>query len=164
MNSRRSLACLLAALCVLVAAFGAAQSAESSAPSPAERAVRALERSWLDAYEQLDTLAMARIVGDDFLITFPDGSTQTKPHIIASLRAALGRPTPPATRFRTEEVAARTYGGHTVVLSGVVVTIGQRDGKTTEERSRYTDTYVKRGSRWQVVASHLSNAPAPAKR
>jgi hypothetical protein len=32
------------------------------------------------------------------------------------------------------------------------------DGTTSETHQRYTDTYVKRDGRWQVVASHLSNA------
>jgi hypothetical protein len=40
-----------------------------------------------------------------------------------------------------------------------VVTEYQRDGQTTsKEEQRYTDTWVRRNGRWQVVASHLSNA------
>lgn len=128
-------------------------------PADAGRTVHALERAWLDAYEQLDTLAMDRIVATDFLITFPDGSQQTKGQIIADLRTMRGRPGPYTTRFRTEGTTARVYG-RTVVLTGVVVTISQRSGKTSEDRARYTDTYVERDGRWQVVASHLSNMPA----
>jgi len=46
-----------------------------------------------------------------------------------------------------------------VILTGRVVTEYQRDGQTTsKEEQRYTDTWVKRNGRWQVVASHLSNA------
>ena len=124
--------------------------------SDAERTVRALERSWLDAYEQLDTLAMGRIVADEFLITFPDGSSQTKPRLLADLRAQLTRSGTRTTRFHTESVRSRAFG-RTVVLTGIVVITSQRDGRTREERSRYTDTYVERDGRWQVVASHLSN-------
>jgi hypothetical protein len=64
-------------------------------------------------------------------------------------------------------VRARAYGD-TVILLGRVVTEYVRDGKAVKEASRYTDTYVRRGGRWQVVASHLSNDgrpqghPAPA--
>lgn len=118
--------------------------------------VQKLERAWLDAYEQHDAKAMDAIVADDFTITFPNGGMQTKPQIIASLkspRPADGR----SMKFRTEEVQPRAYGD-VVVLVGIVVTEYQRDGKTvSESRQRYTDTYVKRNGRWQVVASHLSN-------
>ena len=140
-------------------AIAAAQAADAATLSKAEETVRALERSWLDAYEQLDTLAMEHIVAEDFLITFPDGSTQTKGQILATLRAHRKRPEPYTTRFRTEGVTSRSYG-KTVVLTGIVVTIRRRDGKPSEDRSSYTDTYVERDGRWQVVASHLSNARA----
>ena len=126
------------------------------AQDDASQSVQKLERAWLDAYEQHDVKAMEAIVADDFTITFPNGGIQTKPQIIASLkspRPADGR----SMKFRTEEVQSRGYGD-VVILVGIVVTEYQRDGKTvSESRQRYTDTYVKRNGRWQVVASHLSN-------
>ena len=134
---------MLAATCVF------AQS------SPGQE-VQKLERAWLDAYEQHDEKAMNAIVADDFTITFPDGSMQTKAQIISSLK----RPRPqgaPTQKFHTEEVQARAYGD-TVVLIGRVITEYQRDGQAMSSQQRYTDTYVKRDGRWQVVASHLSNA------
>lgn len=127
----------------------------SAQENPAQE-VQKLERAWLDAYEQSDVKAMEAIVADDFTITFPDGSMQTKPQILSSLKNAgqRGRPT---TKFHTEEVQTRVYG-ETVILIGRVVTEYQRDGQTTsKQQQRYTDTYVKRNGRWQVVASHLSN-------
>lgn len=125
----------------------------------AEQEVRRLERAWLDAYEQYDTTAMNAIVADDFLITFPDGSSQTKAQVMESIRT---RPAPGnSTRFHTSETRARVYGD-TVVLTGLVVGTYSRGEKTSSEHYRYTDTYVKRGGRWQVVASHLSKVPAPS--
>jgi uncharacterized protein (TIGR02246 family) len=120
------------------------------------QAVQKLERAWLNAYEQHDEKAMEAIVADDFTITFPNGSIQTK----AQIMAAIKNPRPPdrpAMKFHTEDVKARVYGD-TVILIGRVVTEYQRAGQTTsKEEQRYTDTYVKRNGRWQVVASHLSN-------
>lgn len=153
-RSPRRIAAGAIALSLLVASPALPQA---HSPTESERTVRALERAWLDAYEQLDSTAMKRIVADDFLITFPDGSTQTKARILADLEASRARPS--GTRFRTERVSSRAYGNDVVVLTGVVVTISTRGGRTVEERSRYTDTYVRRAGRWQVVASHLSNVP-----
>jgi hypothetical protein len=57
-------------------------------------------------------------------------------------------------------VKSRAYGD-TVILIGKVVTEVRCGDKTVREQSRYTDTYVKRDGRWQVVASHLSNVAGP---
>ncbi|MCI0402925.1 MAG: nuclear transport factor 2 family protein [Acidobacteria bacterium] len=148
------------AILVLIAALGPALSiAQQPEPQPlttTEREVRSLERAWLDAYEKHDPVAMDRIVAEDFIITFPEGGLQTKPQLMASIRAPR-KPGAPSLRFYTEEVQSRAYGD-TVILIGRVVTEYERDGKMTKEHSRYTDTYVRRDGRWQVVASHLSNA------
>lgn len=133
---------------------GIAHAAETKTP---EQTVRQLERAWLDAYEQHDAKAMEAIVADDFIITFPSGREQTKAQIIDSIRTPRqpGR----TQTFRTEEVRARTYGD-TVILTGRLVEESQREDKSTKEHMLYTDTYVRRNGRWQVVASHLSGLEA----
>jgi uncharacterized protein (TIGR02246 family) len=135
-----------------------AQQAQPSKLTKAEEEVRKLERQWLDAYEQKDPEAMNRIVAEDFTITFPNGAMQTKPQLMAVIKAPR-RPSEPGMRFHTEDVSSRAYGD-TVILLGRVVTEYEREGKAVKERSRYTDTYVRRKGRWQVVASHLSNIEA----
>jgi ketosteroid isomerase-like protein len=134
----------------------AAQLLAQNAPTmtSAQQEVRKLERAWLDAYEKRDVAAMTAIVADDFTITFVDGTMQTKPQIIESLK----RPGGSSSKFLTENVQSREYGD-TVILIGTVISEWTRNGKAMSDRSRYTDTYVKRNGRWQVVASHLSNAP-----
>lgn len=148
---------------LVVAACGVAASAQTGAAalSKAEEEVRKLERRWLDAYERHDAEEMERIVADDFTITFPNGGMQTKQQVVAMVKAPR-RPDQPAMRFYTEDVRSRAYGD-TVILIGRVVTEYERDGKQVREQSRYTDTYVKRDGRWQVVASHLSNVEEPKK-
>ncbi|HEY5884922.1 MAG TPA: nuclear transport factor 2 family protein [Pyrinomonadaceae bacterium] len=122
--------------------------------------VQKLERRWLDAYERLDDKAMDLIVADDFSITFPDGSMQNKAQVIASLKPRPGA-TPTTTKFQTEKVQAKVYGD-TVILTGVVISEWFRDGNSAGKSSMsYTDTYVKRDGKWQVVASHLSGSKKP---
>ena len=146
---------LLAVLCSTVLAH----NMQPQSITKAEEEVRKLERQWLDAYEQFDTNMMTKIVADDFVITFPNGIQQTKPDIMNMIKTPSSGP---RMRFYTEEVKSRAYGD-TVILSGKVVTEYVRDGKQVQEKSRYTDTYVKRNGRWQVVASHLSNVEEPKK-
>jgi uncharacterized protein (TIGR02246 family) len=147
-------------LLIVLTLLSAAQTinAQTSESTAAEQAVRKLERAWLDAYEQHDAKAMNEIVAADFVITFPEGARQTKPQILDAIK----KPRNPANaeKFYTQEVTARIYGD-TVILTGRVVTEYQRNGKTIKDQSLYTDTYVRRNKRWQVVASHLSNVPRP---
>jgi uncharacterized protein (TIGR02246 family) len=147
---------LVALVPFTVSGLSASQTAQAS---NAEQEVRKLERAWLDAYEQRDVKAMEAIVADDFTITFADGSVQTKTQVVNSIKSPRN-PNSPSFKFYTEDVQARVYGD-TVILIGRVITEYQRDGKTVKEQNRYTDTYVKRNGRWQVVASHLSNVPQP---
>ena len=146
---------ILVMLIVISCGLSRAQQVQQPKLTKAEDEVRKLERQWLDAYEQNNPEAMDRIVADDFTITFPNGARQTKPQIMAMVKAPR-RAAQPRMRFSTEDVQSRTYGD-TVILIGRVITEYERDGKTVKEQSRYTDTYVQRKGRWQVVASHLSN-------
>lgn len=113
--------------------------------------VKKAEREWLDAYESRDAEAMKRIIADDFVIYFPDGNLQKKADIVRMMERgkAAGRP---GGKFWTEESEARVYGD-TVVLTGRVVS-QQGDSRDV---SRYTDTWVRRDGKWQVVTSHLGN-------
>ncbi len=148
-------ASILVMLIVISCGLSPARQVQQPKLTKAEEEVRKLERQWLDAYEQNNSEAMDRIVADDFTITFPNGGIQTKPQIMAMVKAPR-RAGQPQMRFSTEDVQSRAYGD-TVILIGRVVTEYERDGKTVKEQSRYTDTYVQRKGRWQVVASHLSN-------
>jgi uncharacterized protein (TIGR02246 family) len=141
-------------LLILIAAFSFVNAQTNN-----EREARQLERTWLDAYEQRDVKAMDAIVADDFTITFPNGRVQTKQQIINSLNAAREQSSPSA-KFYTEEVQARVYGD-TVILVGRVIAEWQQNGQIVKEQNRYTDVYVKRNGRWQVVASHLSDDARP---
>ena len=118
----------------------------------AEQEVRGLERKWLDAYERKDAEAMEGILGDDFKLTRSNGSVQTKADILAELKSSPGS-SGPSMKFSTEDVQSRVEG-ETVVLSGRFILRSAQDGQTRMQ-ARYTDRYVKRNGRWQVVASQM---------
>jgi ketosteroid isomerase-like protein len=122
--------------------------------SESERAVRKLERDWLDAYEHYDAKAMDSIVAGHFTITHADGSLQTKAQIMASLKRASDSAKSPST-FSTEDVQALVYQD-TVILIGRVVERSRGEGQPIVSEARYTDTYVKQEGRWRVVASQLT--------
>jgi ketosteroid isomerase-like protein len=134
----------------------ALQLLEVGAPADVngEEQVRKLEREWLDAYEQRDVPAMERILAHDFVITHPDGQTQTKAQVLEGLKMREKSAAPPS-KFATEAVEARIEGD-SIVLTGRLVQKSERGGELKTMQFSYTDTYTRRNGRWQVIASRLT--------
>src|SRR6266567_7098161 len=51
--------------------------------------------------------------------------------------------------------------GQTAVVTGWLVVAGQGPNGPFDRRYRFTDTWVRRGGRWQIVAAHDYLVPAP---
>jgi len=122
----------------------------------AEQALMKLQREWLDAYQKHDAAALERIEADNFTLTEADGKVTTKAEDVASIRNA--KPPQPDDSFDVEDVKVRLYGD-TAVLIGRVILKYRNKGQMVVERYRYTDTYLRRRGRWQVVASQLTRLP-----
>ncbi|HEX7999558.1 MAG TPA: nuclear transport factor 2 family protein [Pyrinomonadaceae bacterium] len=108
--------------------------------------IKVLERQWLiEPYFTSDMTAYDRIVADDFTITHSNGKVLNK----AEKRANIigDHITDPAAPFRIGESIVRIYGT-TAVSVGYII--------ENTSRVRFTNTYVKKDGRWQVVASQLN--------
>lgn len=111
-----------------------------------EEAIKTLERQWLiEPYFTGDLTAYDRIVADDFTITHSNGQVLGKAEKRENILA--GRITDSSSPFRIGESSVRVYGNAAVSIGHII-----------EKNSivRFTNTYVKRGGRWQVVASQLN--------
>jgi len=119
----------------------------------AEQAVRRLEREWLDAGHNKDLAAIYRILADDFIITFGDGSVRDKAEVMRRLRVGTRNPN---EYDWTEDSKVRVHGNKAIIVGRYRYRLRENNKETISE-SRYTDTYIKRKGHWQVVASHLSD-------
>jgi len=125
------------------------KSIKATPDAKAEQELRKLERDWLDA----DAEAVERIEADDFTITYGDGTVRDKAQYIDMVRH--GTRNPNASQW-TEDSKVRVYGDTAVITGRYIYKVRDKDKETVSE-SRYTDTYIRKNGRWQVVASHLSN-------
>lgn len=117
-----------------------------------ERAVRAVIGALSDAGMRRDVAAIDRIYADGYFHTNADGSVMTKEQVLASYRA------PARDRFGSNEHTeerVRLYGDAAVV-SGTVTLKGRTDDQPFVRTWRVTYVLVRRGGRWQIVASHAS--------
>ena len=118
--------------------------------------VRRLEDEWLSAYLRADKTIFDRIVADDFTGTDESAKVRNKAQERELIQAP---PSSIKASLTNEDVQLRIYGG-TAVVTGRIVSRAQLGGQgEISFQSRFTDTFLKRQGRWQVVARHYSRLP-----
>jgi ketosteroid isomerase-like protein len=125
---------------------------ESSAQNNAEQELKRLENEWLNSYLRGDKQTFDRIVADDFTRTDESGKFATK----AEERTLVQAPSASVNAsLINEDMQVRVYG-NAAIVTGLIVSKVQG---TLSFQSRFTDTFIKREGRWQVVARHYSRVP-----
>ena len=120
----------------------------TSCTSHDEGTLKQLEQDWLDSYREGDAEKMSKILADDFIGRWGDGSTQTKVEQLMAIRNGEEK----HSANRLVECNVRIYGD-TAVVTGINTEqsiLEKRDGSGTYS---FTDVFVKRHANWQVVAS-----------
>jgi ketosteroid isomerase-like protein len=141
------------ALPVLVVLFLCHCSAQKD-QKETERYILQSERQWAESVASGDTSAVERILSDDFVGVDPKGQLYNKSQMIADTRNA------PKTFVsnRLNDVKVRFYGA-TAIAQG-----SETWEKRSGERGRFvwTDTWLQRNGRWQIVAAEDLIAPEKA--
>jgi hypothetical protein len=116
-----------------------------------EGQILALENAWNQAELQHDPGALDQILTDDFVITEPDSTLQTKKEHMAFTRDKSYH----YDLLVSEGFRIRVYG--TVgVVTGTYHEKGKYKGKVFDRRGRFTDTWIKLNGTWHCVTSHDS--------
>lgn len=123
-----------------------------------EQELRALETAWDNAVAAKDTMALGRIIADDFVMIGANGTVSDKRLLIEG----IADPQLQIEPFQTEDVRVRIYG-NVAVLTGRYSQRGRWQGQAYETAARYTDVYVRSGGRWRAVSAQATRIPAPAK-
>ena len=135
----------------LVAAAGplAAQGSRCArTPAEAEQQVRRIEAEWIDAFRRSDPTPLERILADDF-VAISGAADVGKAEFLAVIRR-VPQPAPAVT------VSDERYR----VLGDVVLATGASEYATTPPmRQRYSELFVCRDGRWQVVHGHYTDLP-----
>jgi ketosteroid isomerase-like protein len=116
-----------------------------------ERSIIESERQWAESVATGDPSAVERILADDFLGVDPTGKVYDKAKMIADTRNAPQY----FVSNRLNEVKVRFYG-ETAIAQG-----DETWERRTGERGRFvwTDTWIRRNGRWQIVAAEDLIAP-----
>ena len=156
MKTRRPLCLLPVLLAFLLPVLSAAQAA----PAGSADQVRKLEESRFAAMVRGDVAALGPMLADDLTYGHSSGELETKTQFLQSLSSGNLR----YRAIRPQKIDVRAYGDFAVVngLAEVEATAGSENLAVT---LRYTDVYVLRDGRWQMIAwqsTRLPQAQRPA--
>ncbi len=121
-----------------------------------EQEILQTERRRFEAMVKGDLATLERILADDLQYTHSNGVFDTKASFIATLKSGELQ----YQGVTPEDLCARVYGS-TAVVTGVSLMNVRVRGQQASFRVRFTDVYVKRDDRWQMVAWHATRLPEP---
>ena len=141
-----------------LASAATAQQPKAAAPrSPDERAVLDLEEGWAKAVVKRDAATFRRLLAPGFVYT-EDDRVQNAEQLTRDIVSG----TDTVTDARNEALETRTFD-NTMIVTGWLILRGRSGGKPFERRYRFTDTWLKRGGRWQIIAAQDYLVPAGAR-
>jgi hypothetical protein len=131
------------ALSVAFIIAGVAAGATQGIDVELTRIEQRLARAWIAA----DRATIDAILADDWTTTDIQGRLRTKDDVMAGM---LGGGARPIAAMAIDDVHVRPLGAVAVVTGRTTV---RATGSTTDIVLRFTDVFVQRDGRWQVVAS-----------
>jgi len=118
------------------------------------RALLRLEDSWASALVKRDSVTFERLLAQGFVYTEND-QVMDRAAVIQSV--ASGSDTVEAAH--NEAMQVHRYGPTTAVVTGWLIVTGRGANGGFNRRYRFTDTWVKRAGKWQIVAAQDFVAP-----
>jgi len=144
----RICAVAIAATSLLVPAR-AQQSHWASADDKAAKYIMEMERKWAEGV-CMDNGVVAGLLADDFQGTSPTGVRFTKADELTDEKSART-----AHDCGLDEAKVRFFGDSVAVVYGSEHAVGKDKSKPNMKVCQvWTDTWLKRGSTWQIIASH----------
>lgn len=112
-----------------------------------ENVIRQLEREWEEALKTNDQVTIDKIVAADCLFVGSNGDLSLKAQADAERRAFIK-----LIASATTQMNIRVFGDTAIVVGTNLETSSYRD-QDTSGQYRWTDVFVRRNGRWQVVSA-----------
>jgi len=116
--------------------------------SAVEQKVIQMERDWAEAMMRNDPSVIERIEADDYAYVM-DGMQGGKPGDVEEAKRHAYAGTAKLT-----DMHVRVFGDAAIVTGKAALRDAKYKGKDVSGDYLFTDVFVKRSGRWQVVASH----------
>ena len=148
------------------AVAAASPAKERVDPAAIEAEVLKLEREWMDAPKTKNGDAVRRVVADDAVLVYPDGTVATKADEVRTVEA--GDVTSDSFEMIDPKVTvidadAAFIAGRSTIKNGKYKDPNTKKTIDISGEYRFLDVYAKRDGKWQVIASQATKVVAPAK-
>ena len=107
-----------------------------------------LEQSWNEAFYKKDVATIEKLLADEFIATYDDGTRGDKAKELA-LAAQFNQNVQSAVQ---DDFKVKVYRD-TAVVWFTLHLVGMRQGERAELVLQYTDVFVMRDGRWQCVST-----------
>jgi len=142
----------LAVLALAGALLSSSVLAEPTAD--AAEAVKQAELARFRAMTTNDLPALEASLGDDLIYTHSSASVDTKASYVGSIRSGALK----YVSVEPSEMKVRVYGT-TAVITAMAKVTSISNGQTMNNQLRYTDIWVLRDGRWQMVGWQSTRMP-----
>jgi ketosteroid isomerase-like protein len=138
-----------------------AMSAMAQSPGAAEKELLSIQKQWADARVKPDIAYLEHLYAKEFRVQDIRGDVNSREDDIAMFREH--RITPQFVR--DEDMNVRVYG-ETAVVTGIenvggTYGSGPRKGQFAQFSIRFSNVFVRRDGRWQLVLHHGTAIPPP---
>ncbi len=138
------------AACFFLLAAGRTNGSSASS-GMTENEFRKLEQRWLDAAATPDLPALRKMFADDFMGTSFGGGVLSKTDVVPPDETNANH----MPKSVLKDSTVRIYGDTAVLMGSVEMQVPQKP-----ESIRMTTVFQKRSEGWQIIAVHMSKAPA----
>jgi hypothetical protein len=147
---RKWLAAWVLVICISLLAFGRL-GARTSTANMGEDDFRKLEQAWLDAASVPDLPVLRKMFSEDFMGTSFGGGVLSKNDVVP----ADGMSANHMPKCVLKDSTVRIFGDTAVLMGDVEMQVPQK-----AEDVRMTTVFQKHSEGWQIIAVHMSKAPA----
>ncbi len=139
-------------------AFGQSSKTRHAKSDNAAQEIKKLEQERLNAYLQLNSSALERIMSDDYTSVYANGEVVTKSQEIEGIRSAPNGVLS-SLSAKIDQLSVRHFETSAVLIGKLIVkgkiNWSEKD-LNINAAFRYTAVYVKKRGRWRVVTSQFT--------
>jgi ketosteroid isomerase-like protein len=116
-----------------------------------EQTLIRIQREWAEARVKGDSSYARRVEANDCTIVWPDGSIVNKQQDLQTMTGDIV-----FTEFKIDDLGVRLYGDTGIVAGEGVIKAHKGKQDLLGGKFVWTDTFVKQGGQWKVVASQIT--------
>jgi hypothetical protein len=131
-----------------------ARAAEPPAQADDASALITLEHTWVEALQKNDVKTLSNILASTYVDTDETGHHGDRAAVLGALRSGALK----LSLIELLDMKPVIYG-HAAVVTGASVQRGTYEGQPLADRIVFTDTFIRTGKTWKVVASQRTATP-----